>query len=184
MDTTLRDPAGYRRDHHLEKGITDGLGTCTCQASHKTHFLCCTRRCIPNLWGRKKKRVCLQNTSGKKDTQIYFKHLERLNIYIILFFLFLHAKRLYGSQASLSDDPPQIGEIVKLPLAMPVAISIKTTTARCIVIRKRHLSLLQNRAEETPNSSLCEGEKEQHAIVYPGAQSSIEIKNINIKWNF
>lgn len=42
------------------------------------------------------------------------------------------------------------GETIKLPLAMPVTIRIKTTAVRCIVIRKRHLSLLQNRAQKTP----------------------------------
>lgn len=86
------------------------------------------------------------------------------------------------------SHPPRTGEIVKLPLAMPVAIRIKTTAVRCIVIRKRYLSLLQNRAEETSNFSLCEGGKEEHGFVYLKdlllLKSSIETKKINIKWNF
>lgn len=54
---------------------------------------------------------------------------------------------------------PRTGQIVKLPLAMSVTIRIKTTAVRCIVILKRHLSLLKNRAEKTPNSPLSEGGK-------------------------
>lgn len=32
------------------------FSTCTSLASHRTHFLCCTVRCNPNLWARQKER--------------------------------------------------------------------------------------------------------------------------------
>lgn len=129
----------------------------------------------------------LQNTSRKKEIQIYLKRSELWNIDMVYFFEYAesHWRKYLWKSNLFVWRPPRTGEMIKLPLAMLVAIRIKTTAVRCIVIRKRHLSLLQNRAQKTPNSSLCEGE-EQHAFVYLEdlrlLKSSIEAKKINITW--
>ena len=98
MDKRCVIPQGTG-DHHLAKGIRDGLGTCTCQASHKTHFLCCTRRCIPNLWDRKKAtraRLPPEHIKKKREANL-FETFEAMKywyviLFIFLFFFFLHTQ--------------------------------------------------------------------------------------------
>lgn len=169
MDTMLRNPAGERRGHHLGKGITDGLGTCTCQASHKTHFLCCTRRCIPSLWDRKKKRVCLQNISEtQKETQVYFKHLKRLNIYMLYVTFFACTEiRLCGSQTSSSGDVPRWVKLsnylwrclLRTELRQPLwdaSWFVKDTFPSCKTERRRRQISLCMRRERTTRDLLSE----------------------------
>lgn len=131
----------------MHTGIRGGFSTCTSLASHKTHFLCCTLHCIPNLWERQKERDSNVFASRIKKT-----HKTFIAIKYSSFTLSFHAEsksvQRRGKKNCLCFELIQISLSqqtdlnLRLPLAMPITTRIETTAVRCIVIPSLSLLVL------------------------------------------
>lgn len=102
--------------------------TCTSPASHKTHFLCCTLRCIPDLV-RGEERDMFESKTPK-----HMKYSKQWNIHPWVHFLRSQKSFLVMLLATISLCLYHLSQPLWLPLATPVTTRIKTTAARCIAI--------------------------------------------------